>query len=179
MKLRTALAVLLAAVAALVLVRSTAVLGDAKTPTELSQAAHLQGVDLEKVDWKAKDGAYWARVLTTKQVEVCREGGTEWAGSGGLLNNHEPGVFVCSSCGQPLFSADAKFDSGTGWPSYFEPIEPGAVTQPVDTSHGMVRTEVRCSRCGAHLGHVFDDGPEPTGKRYCINSVCLLHAPPR
>ena len=136
---------------------------------------HLDGLDPDTVDWSAKDRAYWESVLSPQQVKVCRDAGTERPGSGIYNKNKEPGVFVCSSCGLPLFDASTKFESGTGWPSFTAPIAEGAVRETTDLAYGMVRTEITCGRCGAHLGHVFEDGPAPTGKRYCINSVCLLH----
>ena len=110
--------------------------------------------------------------LTPDEYHVLREGGTEMPFSGDLLHVDPDGSFSCKVCGTPLFMSDAKFDSGTGWPSFDEAI-PGSVELVNDDSHGMRRTEVRCAKCGSHLGHVFDDGPTKTGKRYCINSVCL------
>ena len=112
--------------------------------------------------------------LTPDEYHVMREGGTEAAFSGAYLDNHEKGVYRCKSCGAVLFSSDAKFDSGTGWPSFTDPAVAAHVGTRADSSHGMERTEVYCKNCGAHLGHLFDDGPqEKGGKRYCINSVCL------
>ncbi len=114
----------------------------------------------------------WKARLTPEQFAVLREKGTEAPFSGKLLQEKRDGEYRCAACGRALFSSDAKYESGTGWPS-FEDALPGAVTFTVDESHGMKRTEVVCSQCQSHLGHVFDDGPESTGKRYCMNSVCL------
>lgn len=110
--------------------------------------------------------------LTPEEYAVLREGATETPFSGDLLEVDVDGMFTCKVCGNKLFESDAKFDSGTGWPSFDEAI-PGAVNLIADNTHGMSRTEVQCAKCGSHLGHVFDDGPTETGKRYCINSVCL------
>jgi peptide-methionine (R)-S-oxide reductase len=118
------------------------------------------------------DEKTWKEKLTPEQYRVLREKGTEAPFSGELLNADADGMFTCAACGNVLFSSDAKFDSGTGWPSFDQAL-PGAVEYHSDTSHGMTRTEVTCARCGSHLGHVFDDGPGEGGKRYCINSVCL------
>ena len=115
---------------------------------------------------------YWRQKLTPEQYRVLRQGGTERPFTGEHLNTHDHGKFTCAACGNQLFASDTKFDSGTGWPSFDQAL-PGAIVYVEDASHGMVRTEVRCSNCGSHLGHVFDDGPTGTGKRYCINSVCL------
>lgn len=143
---------------------------------QMKQAAtHLRNVETDKVDWKSKDSNYWKEALTPEQFSVCRGGGTERAFTGLYHDFKEKGMYACSNCGLALFSSETKFDSGTGWPSFYEALNPQAVELLSDDSHGMKRTEVKCARCGAHLGHVFDDGPNPTGKRYCINSVCLLH----
>lgn len=115
----------------------------------------------------------WRSILTEEQYQVTRKGGTECAFTGELWNDHREGVYHCVCCGNPLFGSDSKFESGTGWPSYFQPVGPDRVDERTDRSHGMVRTEVLCNRCGAHLGHVFQDGPKPTGLRFCINSVAL------
>ena len=123
-----------------------------------------------------KSDEEWRRTLTPEQYSVLRGHATERPGSCALLEEHRLGTFSCAGCGQPLFIADRKFESGTGWPSFFAPVD-GAVDTTVDRSHGMVRTEVHCSRCGGHLGHVFPDGPPPSGLRYCINGVALEFEP--
>jgi len=119
----------------------------------------------------------WRERLTAEQYEVARKAGTERAFTGEYWDCHDDGVYECVCCGAPLFSSDIKFESGTGWPSFFQALDPDAVEEQVDTSHGMVRTEARCSNCGAHLGHVFPDGPRPTGQRYCMNSASLRLQP--
>ena len=120
-----------------------------------------------------KSEAEWRRELTPMQYAVLREKATERPFSGEYEHEHRKGTYTCAGCGQTLFESDAKFDSGCGWPSYFEAVNPEAITEIRDVSHGMVRTEVRCSNCGGHLGHVFPDGPPPTGLRYCINGHAM------
>jgi peptide-methionine (R)-S-oxide reductase len=115
----------------------------------------------------------WRRELSPEQFRVLRQAGTEAPFSGALLHNEATGEYTCAACGQSLFRSDEKFDSGSGWPSFFDTIDRGAVDLIDDNSHGTHRTEVRCARCGSHLGHVFDDGPKPTGQRYCMNSLAL------
>lgn len=119
----------------------------------------------------------WKKRLSPEQFQVLRKHGTERAWSGCLLGTVEPGVYVCAGCGHSLFRSGEKFESGTGWPSFTKPLHEDSVTEHEDTSYGMVRVEVRCARCEGHLGHVFSDGPPPTGKRYCMNSVALRHVP--
>lgn len=118
----------------------------------------------------------WRQSLSPEAFRVLRQHGTERAGTSPLDKQYGKGTYICAGCGQPLFTSDTKFNSGTGWPSFFDPIENGVETS-TDRSFFMVRTEVHCSRCGGHLGHVFDDGPAPTGKRYCMNGVSLEFMP--
>jgi methionine-R-sulfoxide reductase len=121
--------------------------------------------------------AQWRERLTPEQYEILRSQGTERPFCGTLLDNKRSGVYACVGCGLPLFSSDAKFDSGTGWPSFFQPIARENVVERPDTSHGMMRTEILCARCDGHLGHVFGDGPRPTGLRFCLNSESLSFTP--
>jgi peptide-methionine (R)-S-oxide reductase len=129
------------------------------------------------VDKLTLSDAEWHKRLTPEEYDVLRKHGTEYPGSGCFLGTKEPGTYVCAGCGNPLFNSGVKFESGTGWPSFTQPSGPDAVTEYRDVAHGMVRTEVRCARCDGHLGHVFPDGPPPTGLRYCMNSVAMKHVP--
>ncbi|MGB5833009.1 MAG: peptide-methionine (R)-S-oxide reductase MsrB [Thiohalocapsa sp.] len=128
-------------------------------------------------DKSDKTDAEWEELLTPEQYRVCRQQGTEPAFTGAYFDTKTPGRYLCVACGAELFSSDHKYDSGSGWPSFWQSVDPAGVAAKQDASHGMVRTEVNCSGCGSHLGHVFPDGPEPTGLRYCINSVSLKLEP--
>jgi peptide-methionine (R)-S-oxide reductase len=131
----------------------------------------------DKVDKLAVPDSEWKKRLNEMEYYVLREKGTERSFTGSYWDHHEKGVYCCSGCGLPLFQSSSKFDSGTGWPSFFQPMRKDLVTEHTDLSYGMKRVEVLCARCGGHLGHVFDDGPKPTGLRYCINSVSLRFNP--
>ena len=120
-----------------------------------------------------RDEAYWRKELTPEEYRVLREKGTERAFTGEYWDTKTDGVYRCAGCDEPLFRSDSKFDSGCGWPSFFEPLDGARLTETRDTTAGMVRTEITCKKCGGHLGHVFNDGPEPSGLRYCINSVSI------
>ena len=143
--------------------------GDADQPS--SRASIPDGAEMtEKIE---KTDAEWREQLTPEQYRVTREAGTEPAFTGSYWNAKTPGEYACVCCGRGLFDSEAKFDSGTGWPSFYQPVDSGRVSTETDRSLGMERIEVKCSHCDAHLGHMFDDGPEPTGLRYCINSLAL------
>ncbi|GAB4321143.1 MAG: peptide-methionine (R)-S-oxide reductase MsrB [Candidatus Sumerlaeia bacterium] len=143
-------------------------------PADKSARASAPATDrIEKSDEE------WRKILTPEQFNIMRRHGTEPAFCGQFWNTKDPGTYVCAACGQPLFKSTTKFNSGTGWPSYTAPITTDAVGTRTDHSLGMTRIEVHCKRCGGHLGHVFDDGPPPTGLRYCINSAALKFQPER
>ena len=127
----------------------------------------------ETMEKTSKSNEEWKKVLTPEQFHVLREKGTEPAFKGAYYNNHEQGAYLCAACGAELFDSDTKFESGTGWPSFWQPAVKKNVETEDDKSHFMHRVEVHCARCGGHLGHVFEDGPRPTGLRYCINSASL------
>ena len=145
--------------------------------TRTKQTYHWQKMNAKGVDWKKVKASYWKKQLSPLAFRVCRQAGTERPFTGKHLHNKKKGLFVCSSCGHVLFDAKTKFRSGTGWPSFYDVYNKKSVKLHTDTSYGMTRTEVVCGRCKAHLGHVFKDGPKPTGLRYCMNSVCLDHIP--
>ena len=128
-------------------------------------------------DKVVKSEAEWRQLLSPDEYRICREKGTEPAFSGVYWDEHRPGVYRCRGCGEPLFNASTKYESGSGWPSFWQPVREGVIDEHRDLSHGMVRTEITCHKCGTHLGHVFPDGPRPTGLRYCVNSASLALEP--
>lgn len=146
-----------------------------KTDAAAAPARSASGYDLRPLS--ANERSEFAAALSPEERRVLLHQGTEPPFCGTLLNNKQSGLYACKLCGLPLFAAGAKFESGTGWPSFYQPIDPDHIAELVDESHGMLRTEIRCRRCDGHLGHVFDDGPPPTRRRYCLNSVSMEFHP--
>lgn len=160
----------------LMLATSLALAGVAAVPQAAGLAAQQKGMAMQSQK-VVKTEAEWRKILTPEQYHILRESGTECALTGAFWDNHEHGEYFCAGCGQHTFSSNAKFESGTGWPSFFQPVSKEAIITRTDRSHGMARTEILCSRCDGHLGHVFEDGPPPTGLRFCTNSAAFKFVP--
>jgi len=166
----TAILALPAVVWLLVFPLRSAAAGDEIRTVRIYSAGSGTYKDLPYVSRSARQ---WREILTEEQFHILRKEGTERAFTGKLWNNHRQGIYRCAGCGTDLFSSETKYDSGTGWPSFWQPVDPGNIREVADNSFFLRRTEVECARCGGHLGHVFKDGPAPTGLRYCINSASL------
>ncbi len=173
MKRRRFLVALVAAALVCPVTRYLSPCASAQTRKENASMSNTTTTDDKQLQTMPKTDAEWKKLLTPEQYAILRHKGTEPAFTGKYWNSHLSGVYRCAGCGQPVFKSDDKFESGTGWPSFWEPYNRSSVTAKADNSHFMHRTEVLCSRCGGHLGHVFNDGPAPTGLRYCINSAAL------
>ncbi len=134
---------------------------------------HLDNSSVSNADGQQKDDTFWLDKLTPEQYRICREKGTEPAFTGEYWDTKDEGMYHCRCCGEPLFSSETKYESGCGWPSFYDSLDRAKVKEEADISHGMIRTEITCAKCGSHLGHVFPDGPKPTGVRYCVNSASI------
>ncbi len=163
-------AILIAVIVAIALISGQVSLTGAEKPAGVTRSKNVEidmGFEIKKTE------SEWRTILSPEEYRIAREKGTERAFTGKYYDHDEEGIYKCVCCGEPLFAADTKFESGTGWPSFYAPISEDKIHAETDKSSGMVRTEVMCAKCGAHLGHVFDDGPRPTGLRYCLNSASL------